>query len=103
MGNKSDDYENEDVKDGEAKEFAKSIRAIFKKTSAKLGNGIDELFKIIGKQYLNPELSIYSNLTKEEQIKYEDKIKIEKIKSQNKNNKKRCCKWNIFVFIFCIK
>ena len=93
MGNKSDDYENEDVKDSEGKEFAKSINAIFKKTSAKLGKGIDELFDMIGKQYLNPELSIYSNLTKEEKIKYEENIKIEKIKSQNKNNtKKRCCK-----------
>ena len=94
MGNKSDDYENEDVKDGEAKEFAKSIRANFKKTSAKLGNGIDELFKMVGKQYLNPELSIYSNLTKEEKIKYEEHIKIEEIKNKNKNKntKKSCCK-----------
>jgi hypothetical protein len=57
-----------------------------------LGNGIDELFNMIGKQYLNPELSIYSNLTKEEKIKYEEHIKIEEIKNQNKNNKKRCCK-----------
>ena len=92
MGNKSDDYENEDIKDSEAKGFAKSIRANFKKTSAKLGNGIDELFKMVGKQYLNPELSIYSNLTKEEKIKYEEHIKIEEIKNKNKNTKKSCCK-----------
>jgi len=92
VGNKSDDYQNEEVKDSEAKEFAKSIKAIFKKTSAKFGNGIDDLFNMIGKQYLNPDNSIYSNLTKEEKIKYEENIKIEKIKNQNKNTKKRCCK-----------
>jgi hypothetical protein len=50
-----------------------------------LGNGIDELFNMIGKQYLNPEISIYSNLTKEEKIKYEEHIKIEEIKNKNKN------------------
>ena len=57
-----------------------------------MGNGIDELFKMVGKQYLNPELSIYSNLTKEEKIKYEEHIKIEEIKNKNKNTKKSCCK-----------
>ena len=57
-----------------------------------MGNGIDELFKMIGKQYLNPEISIYSNLTKEEKIRYEEHIKIEEIKNKNKNTKKSCCK-----------
>lgn len=57
-----------------------------------MGNGVDELFNMIGKHYLNPELYICSNMTKEEQIKYEENIKLEKIKTENKNNKKSCCK-----------
>ena len=56
VGNKSDLFEIEEVSEKEAKEFANEIGAILTTTSAKISNGIDELFKLIAKQIvvLNP-------------------------------------------------
>ena len=51
-GNKSDLYEQEEVSEQEAREFAKSIGAVFKLTSAQKNRGIDELFVEIGKAFL---------------------------------------------------
>ena len=45
IGNKSDLFEEEQVKEEEAKEFAQSIGAFFMLTSAKHGTGIHEAFK----------------------------------------------------------
>ena len=45
LGNKSDLFENEEVTEEEAKEFAESIGAFFMLTSAKHGTGIHEAFK----------------------------------------------------------
>ena len=47
IGNKSDLFEEEQVKEEEAKEFAESIGAFFMLTSTKLGTGISEAFKEI--------------------------------------------------------
>ena len=51
--NKSDLYESENVDEGEAREFADSIGAIFKSTSALSNSGIDTLFTYLGKKFLN--------------------------------------------------
>ena len=92
VGNKSDNYENEKVQDADAKNLAKALNAIFQRTSAKQGSGIDELFRIIGKHFLNPDVAITSNLTKEEMIKHNQQIKIKEIKDMNnKVKKKNCC------------
>ena len=91
VGNKSDDYENEKVSDEEGMDFAKQIKAIFQRTSAKHANGIDELFKKIGKHFLNPNLAITSNLSKKELKEKNHRIQIEEIKNENKKNKKACC------------
>ena len=91
VGNKSDDYEHEKVKDAEGMELAQRINALYQRTSAKNGSGIDELFRRLGKQYLSPDSPIIINLTKEEAIKQSHKIKIEEIKEQQKNNKKKKC------------
>ena len=45
IGNKSDLFENEEVKEEEAKAFAESIGAFFMLTSAKHGTGIQDAFK----------------------------------------------------------
>ena len=92
VGNKSDDYQNEKVKDIDAKNLAKKLNAIFQRTSAKQGSGIDELFRTIGNHFLNPDIAITSNLTKEEMIKHNQEIKIKEIKNMNnKEKKKNCC------------
>ena len=55
VGNKSDKYEFEEVNEDEVKEFCNSINAIYKVTSAALGEGINELFDVIGNKLLTPE------------------------------------------------
>ena len=95
-GNKSDLYLEEQVNDNEGKNLAKNINAIYLRTSAKLNSSIDELFNNIGNKYLNPEMEIISNLTKEEMIQKSeqsrrDKIRIKNdINNNNRSKKKRC-------------
>ena len=67
-GNKSDRYDDEEVSEQEAREFAESIGAVFSLTSAQNNSGIDELFKDMGKKYLCPNSStIESDIQKPEQ------------------------------------
>ena len=67
-GNKSDLYEDEEVPEQEAREFAESIGAVFSLTSAQNNSGIDELFKDMGKKYLCQNSStIESDIQKLEQ------------------------------------
>ena len=68
--------------EADAKAFAKDIGAIFQTTSAKLSNGVEELFKMIGKKFVNPDAENYSNLTKDELEKKKNQIKIQEIKSK---------------------
>ena len=95
-GNKCDNYANEQVNDKEGKALAKEINAIYMRTSAKLNSSIDEMFNSIGNKFLNPDMEITSNLTKEELIQQSEQLQREKIKlnNSNKNNnktKKKCC------------
>lgn len=53
-GNKADLVEEEKVDENEAREFAKSIGAFFRLTSAKLGFGINTLLNDLGKRYIDP-------------------------------------------------
>ena len=53
-GNKCDMFDKEAVTEEEAGDFAKQIGAQFKLTSAYKNNGIDELFKLVGNKYLDP-------------------------------------------------
>ena len=50
-GNKSDLIEHEVVDEGEARDFAKELGAIFVSTSAKNSEGINNLFEEIAKKY----------------------------------------------------
>ena len=87
--NKSDMYEYEEVPEEEGMAFAKQYNAIFQTTSAKETNGsVDELFKNIGKRFLNPNTENTSNLTKEE-LKQRGQT-LEKKKIQG-NKKGGCC------------
>ena len=89
VGNKNDMYEFEEITNDEGIAFAKELNSIYKRTSAKQGEGIDDLFKIIGKQVLHPETEITSNMTKEELKKHGEKLKEDKIK--NAQTKRNCC------------
>ena len=91
VGNKDDMYQFEEVSNDEGRAFAKELKAIYKRTSAKnaSGGGIDELFKDIGKQFLHPENDITSNMTKEELKNQGEKLKKQEIKNEQKKGK--CC------------
>ena len=71
--------------------LAERINAVFQRTSAKNGSGIDELFRKLGQRYLSPDSPMIINLTKEEVIKQNQKLKIEEIKEEQQNKKKKKC------------
>ena len=85
-GNKSDLYKKQEVDLIEAQEYAKSINAIFKETSAKNSDAVEEIFYELAEKY--HELNKDKN-------KDNDNQNI-KLKPENKNEKeknvKKCCK-----------
>ena len=107
VANKCDLYEIECVSVEEGNNLADKMGAIFQKTSAKSGVGIDNLFQNLGRLYLEPDFDykaqdkideenykkkINENRNKEIIDKDESstKVKISSISSIN-NNKKKCC------------
>ena len=87
--NKSDMYEYEEVQENEGMAFAKKYNAIFQTTTCKDSNGsIDQLFKNIGKRFLNPQQENTSNLSKEELKKRGQQLKQQRIKGEKKGG---CC------------
>ena len=106
--NKSDLYNNEQVKPNEGKAFAKEIGAIFKVVSALTGDGIVDLFKFIGYKLLDPNFDIYNEKVKitEENIiqakktikdynainEEKDSVSLDKNDEKNEKEKsKKCC------------
>ena len=81
-GNKSDLYENEQVKVSDAQQFANEIGAVFKETTAKNYEAITSLIEEMSSKYIQQS----SNENKNENEN--EKIVIGKSKSQNKD---RCC------------
>ena len=71
------------------KNCANQIRAVYKNTSALNNTGIMDLFKELGKRFLDPEYR--AKIEKEEikESKKEEKIKLEEV--SNRRKKKKCC------------
>ena len=100
-GNKSDLYDDEEVSEQEARDFAKEIGAIFALTSAQNNSGIDDLFKNMAKKYLNIDITADVNqggnkpvpkpVQKEEQNQEQKTIKIDakNVAAKNKEQKKK--------------
>ena len=89
-GNKSDLYEEEAVKENEAREFANSIGAIYGLTSAQNNTGISELFSDVGNRYLDP--SFQQKLQGEKEEKKADNrqtLTVEKAAETKKEKKKK--------------
>ena len=85
-------YQLEEVSNDEGLALAKELKSIYQRTSAKeTSGGIDELFKNIGKKFLDPNYEITSNMTKEELKSKGEKLMREKIKNSNNQKKKSCC------------
>ena len=88
-GNKCDLFEQQEVSDKEAKQFAESIGAVFKLTSCKENIGIDELFKESGKRFLEANKLIAKE---KKQKKENENLKIEgkNVANNGKIAKKKC-------------
>ena len=88
-GNKNDLYENEKVNKEEVRNFSNEINATFKFTSAKQNTCIDELFKELGKKYVE------SDFIKELGQEYFDKNSrngsFQLDESHMKKRRKKCC------------
>ena len=87
VGNKSDLYEEEEVSENEAKEFAKEIGAFFMLVSAKTGNNVNQLFEALLRQYLGKEFT----KKVEEMKKNKGDTKQLKIDKNKDKKKKGCC------------
>ena len=90
VGNKCDMYDEEAVPEQEAREYAKSIGAIFQLTSAQNNSGINELFKNIGAKYLDPNTKIEEPEPGQNNSIINAHDHIQKDNEQKK--KKSCCK-----------
>ena len=82
-GNKFDLFSIEEVTEEEGKKFAKEIGAFFFLTSAKESIGIEELFKEVGKKFLD-----LKNNKNEDDDDYVIKNKLDK---EIFEKKKKCC------------
>ena len=85
VGNKSDLFENEEVKENEAREYAQSINAGFHLVSCKDGINIRELYEDCAKRYL--EVNNLTGPGKTEQPKKEKIV----LTTNKKPEKKKCC------------
>ena len=93
--NKSDLFEQEEVSEEEAKNYAKEKGMIYHVTSALNGVGVEELFKIIGKKLVGENCQNKDNEPNEEEaIKNEtnERIKLDIKKVNDEDQKtKYCC------------
>ena len=79
-------YEYEEITIDEGLTLAKEFNALHQRTSARKGEGIEDLFKRIGKKFLNPKYEDTCHMTKKE---LERNLLVGKIKFGQK--KKKCC------------
>ena len=87
FGNKSDLIEDEKVKEEIVREYAKQVGAVFARTSAKTGNGINDSINKLVSTYLkkmkeSPIISNNDDISKSVKINNHD---------QNIKEKKKCC------------
>ena len=89
-GNKCDIFNEEEVSENEARQYADSIGAVFQLTSCKENIGIDELFKESGKRFLEANKLIAKE---KKQKKENENLKIEgkNVANNGKKGKKKCC------------
>ncbi len=86
-GNKCDMFDKEAVTEEEAKNFANEIGAQFQLTSAFKNMGIDDLFRMVGCKFLDPNFQDKINEEPKEQTK---NITLNNNTQKKKKDKKRC-------------
>ena len=91
VGNKSDRYESEEVKEEEANDFANQIGGKFFLVSAKTGNGIEIMFNTLADLYLEPK---FKEMIEGDHSLRKSSIKLDKKHLAKRNisyQKKGCC------------
>ena len=92
VGNKSDCYEKEKVKEEDARKYAEEIKSSFFLVSAKTGDNIELLFKSLVKKYLGPEfIENIKETVQEKGIEESKSIKIKKEEKKKIKKKKKFC------------
>ncbi len=91
-GNKCDLYEDEQVKTEEGKEYAESIGAIFKETTAKNNEAISQLIELLTKKYIET-IGNVKNINNNYVNKNKDNkgVQLKKENVTKSNKKKGCC------------
>ena len=92
VGNKFDMFDNEEVSEDEAREFAEEKNASFMLVSAKNGSNINNLFSLLVNKYLDPFFQ--EQIEEETNDKAEGSIKLRKRNKEEKIinlRKKSCC------------
>ena len=92
--NKSDLFDKEQVPEGDARNYASEIGAVFKLTSACSGTGIEELFKSIGCKFLDPnykEEEEGAGSSSAGQSTSSGAVKLDANKTKENPKKKGCC------------
>ena len=95
IANKADLFECENVDEKEARNYAKSINAIFARTSAKDNTGVNDLFLEIAKKYTGTDSEM--TIEQKDEIEEYKKIRRESVKITKDTHKKkfyskkRCC------------
>ena len=87
VGNKNDLYNEQIVEDEEARKYAESINALFYKISAKSNSGLNLLFQILGRKFIEPNFD-YKKYEEEEKKSYNEKIENEKKEKKEKKIKR---------------
>jgi small GTP-binding protein len=104
VANKYDLYNSQQVSKEEGMELANEIGAIFQFTSAKSGEGINSMFKNLGRKYLDPKYDYqeadkidqenFRKKKEEEEKRKKERIKRRGVKINIQNNKAKkggCC------------
>ena len=80
VGNKSDLYEKEVVNEEEARQYANEINSLYKLVSAQTGEGIEDIFKMVGERLLTEE---FLQKIKEENNANNNRNSIKNIMAEN--------------------
>jgi vacuolar-type H+-ATPase subunit I/STV1 len=91
FGNRADLVDEEKVDEAQVREYTKENKAIFARTSAKTGSGIEESIKKLVAEFLKVrenKISPFAPVRDEEQTI--NNVKIETTTTQN-NERKKCC------------
>ena len=90
-GNKSDLINNEEVEEDDAREYAKSIDAIFMSTSATNAKNIQDLFTELGKKYMKCNNITYDAEQENDGAPTKKRSDTQRLKNTTEKKKKGCC------------